>query len=172
MLSLSQSVGYAVKALTCLEMGTCETHFVRDIARCSGVPAAYLSKIFTKLVSAHILTSKRGWKGGTRLARQASEISLLDIALVIDGDQWIGDSLLGLVNCEQFDDCPTHGFWKVERERIENELRRTSIADVVVFESKRRSAWTVSSPAMSHANGSNMMHSSRTQETELASSPS
>lgn len=140
MLSLSQSVGYAIRGLTCLEMGSCETQFVRDIAKCCSVPAPYLSKVFTKLVSAGLLTSKRGWKGGTYLARSASEISLLDLALAIDGDQWIGACLLGLDDCEEFNDCPTHDFWKVERQRIENELRSTSIADVVAFERQRRSS--------------------------------
>ena len=137
MLSLSQSVGYAIKALACMEQETCESKFVHDIAKYAGVPEAYLSKLFTKMVAAGILESKRGWKGGTSLARPAAEISLLEVAQVIDGEGWIGDCLLGY-DCGGLDECPTLEFWRAERKRIEKELGKITVADIAEFERQRQ----------------------------------
>lgn len=138
MLSFSRSVGYALQALGCLESGSCRTRYVRNIAACSKVPPAYLAKLFRKLVEAGILNAARGPGGGTTLAREASQITLLEIIEVIDGpaDKWA--CLLGLSDCCEGDLCPTYEFWTRTRREIEKELRKTTLADVIEF--RRRHA--------------------------------
>lgn len=137
MLSLAQSVGYAVRALAYMESGHCETSFTKDIAACSKVPSAYLAKIFKRLVDAGILESKRGWAGGTKLARPPGEISLLEIASALEGEDFLEGCLLGETYCSDERACPTHFFWKAERARIEKELRSKSLAEVIEFEKSR-----------------------------------
>lgn len=139
MFCLSQSVGYAIQALTFLgEHHGEEAGLVRLVADRSGVPAPYLAKLFKKLVDARILESKRGFKGGSRLARPAEEISLFEISDAIDGHDWLGACMLGQSECSEARGCPTHAFWKVERRRIEERLRHTTLADVIAFERNRR----------------------------------
>lgn len=137
MLSLSQSVGYAVRALACMEGGLCETKFTRDIAACSGVPSAYLAKIFKRLVDAGILESKRGWSGGTQLARAPKEISLFEIASALEGENFLKGCLLGEAYDSDEQACPTYDFWKAEQTRIEKELRSKSLAQVIAFAKAR-----------------------------------
>lgn len=134
MLSLSQSVNYAIRALACLERGRCGSKFVKDLAECAGVPPAYLAKLFTRLVGAGILEAKRGWKGGNRLTRPADQISLYDIAEALEGDQWANTCLLGRGVCIPDQPCPNHSFWTVERTRIAEELRKTTLAQVIAFD--------------------------------------
>lgn len=137
---LSQSVGYAVRALSCMESGTCPTRFVRDIAACTGIPGAYLAKVFKRLSTAGLVTAKRGWKGGTALARPANRISLLDICEAVDGPDWMPSCLLGLDVCAELQLCPTRRFWGRIRGQIARELRRITVSDVVRRErSARRS---------------------------------
>lgn len=64
MFCLSQSVGYAIQALACLE-GSCsgQPRTIKEIAGCSGVPGSYLAKLIKKLVKAEILSAKRGPNG-------------------------------------------------------------------------------------------------------------
>jgi Rrf2 family transcriptional regulator, iron-sulfur cluster assembly transcription factor len=131
MLSLSQSTGYAIQALACLEAEGGRARLIRDVAEESGVPGPYLAKIFKRLAAAGLIVSKRGHKGGTWLRRPPGEISLLEIGTAIDGRAWMGQCVLGLADCSDRRGCPTHEFWKRERVRIEDELRRTSLADVV-----------------------------------------
>lgn len=137
MFGLSQSAGYAVSALTCLESNGCSKGFVKEVAACSEVPPAYLAKLFKRLVDAGILTTKRGWAGGTKLARPAKDIALMDIARVIDGDDWTGRCLLGMAECSDDRACPAHAFWKAERAKIQRQLERISLAEVITFERER-----------------------------------
>jgi Rrf2 family protein len=137
MFGLSQSVGYAIQALACLEAGSCETRFVRDIATCSKVPPAYLAKIFKKLGDAGILISRRGWAGGTSLSRPAREITLLEIALAIEGPELMANCLLGYDCNAEGCGCPTEKFWKRTRVAVEHELRRTTLADVIASRRNR-----------------------------------
>ena len=57
------------------------------LAEYHGVPAAYLAKHLQALSRAGILESVQGPRGGYRLARPASEITLLDVVEAIDGDE-------------------------------------------------------------------------------------
>lgn len=141
MLSLSQSVGYAIQALGCMDSEDCSnSRFVRDIAACSEVPPAYLAKIFAKLVQAGILHSKRGFSGGTSLARPPEKITLLEICNVIDGEGWNDRCLLGHADCSDVRNCPTHAFWKETRKRINDQLAGITLADVFAFEARKRKA--------------------------------
>jgi Rrf2 family transcriptional regulator, iron-sulfur cluster assembly transcription factor len=141
MLSLSQSVGYAIQALSCMEATKCShSKFVREIAACSNIPPAYLAKIFAKLVQAGILQSKRGLAGGTSLARRPEDINLLEICNVIDGEGWNQCCLLGLADCTDERNCPTHAFWKATRKRITDELAGISLADMFEFEARKANA--------------------------------
>jgi Rrf2 family protein len=57
------------------------------LAEYHGVPAAYLAKHLQALSRGGILESVQGPRGGYRLARPASEITLLDVVEAIDGDE-------------------------------------------------------------------------------------
>lgn len=55
------------------------------IAKARGIPERFLLKVLKPLVSARVLHSVKGPNGGYRLARPASEISMLDIVEAVDG---------------------------------------------------------------------------------------
>lgn len=56
-----------------------------QLAEHFGVPNPYLSKQLAKLVRGGILTGSTGPRGGFRLARPASQITLLDVVAAVDG---------------------------------------------------------------------------------------
>ena len=132
-MSLSQTTGYAIRALACLADKKCAGGFIHDIAECTGVPRPYLAKVLRKLNEAGLVESKRGYKGGVRLARDPADISLLDICNAIDGEDYLGNCLLGGEFCSDLRDCPTHEFWKATREKISQELARNSLAEILKF---------------------------------------
>ncbi len=55
------------------------------IAKIRGIPERFLLKVLKPLVSARVLQSIKGPNGGYRLARPASEISMLEILEAVDG---------------------------------------------------------------------------------------
>ncbi len=138
MLPLSQTAGYAVLALSCLEDPGGAPALVQDVAARTGIPRAYLSKLMNSLVHKGLVTAKRGNKGGVVLARPASEISLDVIAEAVDGEAWRNACLLGFSSCSDERGCPTHAFWKEERERIHTHLQQNTLADIARFERSSR----------------------------------
>jgi Rrf2 family protein len=57
---------------------------IRDIAEAHGVPSRFLVQILLQLKSAGLVQSIRGAAGGYILAREPSEITLLDVMTVVD----------------------------------------------------------------------------------------
>ena len=55
------------------------------IARARGIPERFLLKVLKPLVSARLLHSIKGPNGGYRLARSASDISMLEVVEAVDG---------------------------------------------------------------------------------------
>jgi Rrf2 family protein len=56
------------------------------LAEFHGVPAPYLVKQLQRLSQAGIVDAQAGRNGGYRLARPASEITLLDVVLALEGE--------------------------------------------------------------------------------------
>lgn len=137
MMCLSQTTGYAIRALGCLGEGSCPPHLIRSVAECTGVPKAYLAKVFNKLAASGLIVAKRGYRGGIRLARPADRITLLEIVKAVEGEHWIGPCLLGIDECAANELCPTVAVWKQVSDQIETVLRTTTLA--VVIRSMRRS---------------------------------
>jgi Rrf2 family cysteine metabolism transcriptional repressor len=59
---------------------------VESLSRLEAVPPKYLAQIMSELREGGLITSRRGKAGGYALARSAEEISLADIAVLMEGD--------------------------------------------------------------------------------------
>jgi Rrf2 family protein len=55
------------------------------IARARGIPERFLLKVLKPLVSARVLHSIKGPNGGYRLARPASDVTMLEVVEAVDG---------------------------------------------------------------------------------------
>lgn len=131
MMCLTQTTGYAIRALGCLGGECCQPRLIRDIAARSGVTKPYLAKVFNKLASSGLIASKRGYRGGITLTRPTSQITLLEIVKAVEGERWIGPCMLGISECAATAACPTAGAWKQISGQIETVLRTTTLADIV-----------------------------------------
>lgn len=138
MISLSNTTGHAVRALACLAGCNNPPANIKDIAECADVPQPYLAKIVKKLNDAGIIASRRGKQGGIWLARPAKLISLYDISVALEGENFLGACLLGSGYCSDVRDCPTHRFWVKNRELIRRELEQTKLSDAMEFYQKHK----------------------------------
>jgi Rrf2 family transcriptional regulator, iron-sulfur cluster assembly transcription factor len=140
MLCLSQTTGYAVLALSCLaDVGEDRWVLSDSISQCTGIPRAYLSKIMHSLGSSGLIHAKRGYRGGFTLSRPAERISVMDVAMAVEGRAWLPKCLLGLNECSDDRACPTHTFWSEQRTQIEKKLSELSLREVAEYEKKRGS---------------------------------
>ena len=133
MMSLSNTTGHAIRALACLADIPNPPANIKDIADHADVPQAYLAKIVKKLNDSNIVSSKRGSHGGIWLARPAKLISLLDVCVALDGEDFLGSCLLGSGYCAGKRVCPTQKFWEKNKELIRKELDRIKLSDVLAF---------------------------------------
>ena len=82
----SIGVEYALHSLVLLISVPDSTSLgIRDIATYLGVQDSYLSKTFTKLAKAGLVSSLPGVKGGYQLARSPAQISLWEVVEAIEG---------------------------------------------------------------------------------------
>ncbi len=84
---LSRAAEVALKALPHFDPRGPEApgHEARALALACGEPAPFLGKVLQKLARAGLLRSKRGRTGGFVLGRPASEVTLADVVLAVEG---------------------------------------------------------------------------------------
>lgn len=102
------------------------------------IPFHFTKKILQQLGEQGLLKTQRSAKGGVALAKDADDISIMDIIRVIDGDEMFTGCVLGLPGCGEKTPCPMHEKWSVERMRLfrmfnETTLRKAS-ANIKKFE--------------------------------------
>src|SRR5258708_33933844 len=85
MLKLTKKADYGLIALKHLVVHGPESSSAKEIAEMYGIPLSLLSKILQKLVKNGFLRSEHGTNGGYRLAREAPDITPLEVIRSIDG---------------------------------------------------------------------------------------
>ncbi len=104
---LSQTTEYALRAMSCLAYMPDELVSTSQLADVTHVPMNYLAKVLQSLAKADLISGRRGVGGGYRLARPASEISMLDVINAINPIQRIQSCPLNLEN-HSGKLCPLH----------------------------------------------------------------
>jgi Rrf2 family protein len=85
-MKFTRAFSYAIHALVFLAAkGKNRPMASQKIAQARDIPEGFLLKALKLLVSARILHSFKGSNGGFRLARAASEITILDVVEAVDG---------------------------------------------------------------------------------------
>ncbi len=138
MLCLSQTTGYAIMALACLDKHQGTPIVTRDIADATTIPMAYLSKILLSLSRRRLVNGKRGFGGGFVLAKPAEQIALIEVVEAIEGPNWLPSCLLGTTPCHDEQNCPTFEFWQRQRAEIQSELQRLTLRDVARFSRREK----------------------------------
>ncbi len=85
-MQMTRGVEYGIEGILYLarrEPG--RSTFIREISRATAIPETFLSKIFQKLATKGLLRSRRGYRGGFRLARPAGRITLKEIVEAVQG---------------------------------------------------------------------------------------
>ena len=135
---LSQAVGYAATALGCIATMGGKPVLVREIAGACGIPTAYLAKIVNVLARKGILQTQRGVRGGVSLLRPAATLTLHDLCVALGDPSVQNRCMLSTEPCSDDRGCPAHCFWREHREREVAFLKRTTVADIAAFETRRR----------------------------------
>ncbi len=96
-MKISTKGEYGIRAMLYIAMHAEENPVTsHEIAQHQGIPEPYLRQILALLSKDRLIHSNRGPQGGHALARPASEISLKDILLTLEGQTTSIDQILAL----------------------------------------------------------------------------
>lgn len=125
----SSATGYALRALAILpEDGS--LRLAQDLARELNLPGPYLAKILQNLVQAGVLISVRGPKGGYRLVKHASGITVGDVVEALEGPDALEGCAMGFPNCGPENPCPLHLAWSEVKAQLDVCLTDVTIQDL------------------------------------------
>ena len=85
MISVTAKSRYAVVGMAELSRSSGTPVPIAAVAERRGIPVQFLEQLFSTLRRAGLLVSQRGVKGGYRLARDADQITVLEVVQALDG---------------------------------------------------------------------------------------
>lgn len=112
---------------------------VSAIAEAHDIPKHFLAKLVQTLTRHHLIKSFRGRKGGIKLARPASEITMLQVVNAIEGIPADDEMcIIGLDVCSEEVACPLHDQWQHIRDLVEETLHHQTLATLAEGMRKKR----------------------------------
>ena len=131
MLRLSKKADYALMAMKHLATRSdAASASAREIAEQYDIPIELMAKVLQRLARGGLLTSHQGTRGGYRLGRPSSAISVADIIQAIDGPLTVTACSTEKSDCEQYSKCSIRdSLWQI-RERIAAALGTVTLSEM------------------------------------------
>ena len=131
MLRLSKKADYALMAMKHLATRPdAPSASAREIAEQYDIPVELMAKVLQQLARRNLLTSHQGTRGGYRLARASSAISVADIIQAIDGPLTVTACSTEAENCGQYAKCSVRDpLWRI-KDRIVAALATCSLQEI------------------------------------------
>ena len=131
MLRLSKKADYALIAMKHLATRTdLASASAREIAEQYDIPVELMAKVLQRLARRGLLTSHQGTRGGYRLSKAPSAISVADIIQAIDGPLSVTACTTEAENCGQYSKCSIRDpLWRI-KDRIISALTTCSLAEI------------------------------------------
>jgi Rrf2 family protein len=133
MLKLTKKADYGLIALKHLAAIVATDHAsasAKDIADAYHIPLPLLSKVLQKLARSGFLKSVQGTNGGYRLARDARQITTLEVIRAIDGPIILTACFTDHGECDQASNCSVREPLRKVHEGILRLLTSITIADL------------------------------------------
>ena len=146
MLRLSKKSDYALMAMRHLALrgDRGASASAREISEAYDIPLELLAKVLQRLVRTKLLVSVQGTRGGYRLGRPATGISVADVIQAVDGPVTVTACSPNDHACDQYTKCSIRDpLWKIKGRILE------MLSTVTVAEMARESE-AAASPSPSH----------------------
>jgi Rrf2 family protein len=130
-MQITRQADYAVRAVLHLSRSGDQRIATSAIAEAQHIPPSFLAKIISQLSIAGLLHTSRGARGGVTLARDAKDITLLEVVEAIDGpiqlNECVGDNGI----CSFDETCPLRPVWCDAQEDLISRLKNTNFANMM-----------------------------------------
>ena len=129
-MQITRQADYAVRAVLHLAHNGDQRIATSAIAEKQRIPPSFLAKIISQLSIAGVLHTSRGARGGVTLARDAKDITLLEVVEAIDGPIQLNECVGENGTCSFDSDCPLRPVWCDAQEELVGRLKGTNFADM------------------------------------------
>jgi Rrf2 family protein len=131
MLRLSKKADYALMAMKHLATRSDgASTSAREIAEQYDIPLELMAKVLQRLARRGLVISLQGTRGGYRLGRQTSQISVADIIEAIEGPLRVTACSTEAENCGQYAKCSVRDpLWRI-KDRIVAALADCSLQEI------------------------------------------
>ncbi len=130
-MQITRQADYAVRAVLHLARNGDQRIATSTIAEEQHIPPSFLAKIISQLSIAGLLHTSRGARGGVTLARDAKDITLLEVIEAIDGpiqlNECVGDNGI----CSFDESCPLRPVWCDAQEELVGRLKGMNFAEIM-----------------------------------------
>ncbi len=135
---LSTRTRYGVRALVDLAFHNGEgPMLLKDIARRQQISSMYLVHLITPLVTAGIVGSIRGAKGGIWLAKPPSAVKLSEVIQLLEGSIAPVECVNDASSCPRSNFCATRDVWDELKQAMDGVLESTTLQDLVERQRKK-----------------------------------
>jgi FeS assembly SUF system regulator len=132
MVRLGKLTDYGLVLMTCIGRSKSEAfRTARDLAAESKLPMSTVSKLLKELLQSGLLVSHRGTKGGYVLARDARQISVVDIIAALEGPMALTECSTEISLCNIESCCPIKNNQRIINQAVRGMLEKISLSDLI-----------------------------------------
>ncbi len=125
-MQITRQADYAVRAVLHLARSGDQRTATSSIAEEQKIPPSFLAKIISQLSIAGLLHTSRGARGGVTLAREAKDITLLEVIEAIDGPIQLNECVGNNGSCSFEGECPLRPVWCDAQDELVKKLKSTN----------------------------------------------
>lgn len=130
-MQITRQADYATRAILHLARADHgERVATSQVAREQKIPPSFLAKIISQLSVAGLLQTARGARGGISLARDPSQITLLEVIEAIDGPIQLNLCVADSGVCTLEENCPLRTVWCEAQNELVEKLKATNFAQL------------------------------------------
>ncbi len=130
MIKFSDAVAIAIHSMITLASDEERLHTNKEIATMFNISSEHLAKVLQRLHKAGLVETIRGPKGGFKLTKPASQITLYDIYYEIEGEIRVHPCLFNKPVCA-LERCIFGDYFTNIRAKIKTFLQKTTLAKIV-----------------------------------------
>ena len=151
MLRVTKLTDYATVVLTVLASHPGDVLSATELAEHAGLEPPTVSKLLKPLAQAGLVEGLRGVRGGYRLARDADDITLIEIVEAMEGPLAITECSQDHSQCGIAHQCGVRSNWRLINDVVADALRGVTLAQMLhplspSGDDRRRIAVTVACP--------------------------
>jgi len=132
-MQLTRAADYAVRVMIHLAtLPPKERALLPSLARATGAPESFLSKVLQALCRAGFIASRRGQSGGFEILPAGRKASVRTVIEAIEGPICLNLCLVSGVFCNRKSLCPAHPVWAKAQEAMLGVLNTASVTDLAL----------------------------------------